>query len=191
MPIVQVLLIAIALSMDAMAVSIGTCTRKNAPSSRSMLVMAISFGVFQAIMPLLGYSLGVLGAKLLQNLDHWLAFGLLAFVGSKMIYEGICHKEEDGDPEDLVAGGHVHWHTLLVLSVATSIDAAAVGLSFSLIHSEILLPSILIGIVTFSLSWMGGHFGRVLGEKMGVAAEIFGGIVLWGIGLKILLGHLL
>lgn len=189
MSLIQILLLAVALSMDAMAVSIGTCTRKKAPSRKSLLLMAISFGVFQALMPLLGYALGRLGAGFVQSFDHWIAFGLLAIVGGKMIFEGLFHKEDCEDPEDLVAGGHIHWHTLLVLSIATSIDAAAVGLSLSLIDSPILLPSLLIGCVTFALSWLGGHFGKMLGARMGLFAEVFGGLVLLGIGVKIVLEH--
>lgn len=189
MSILQILFLAVALSMDAMAVSIGTCTRRKAPSASSMLVMAISFGVFQAVMPLVGYSLGSLGAAVVQSFDHWIAFGLLVIVGGKMVYEGFTHQEENCDSEDFLAGGYIHWHTLLVLSIATSLDAAAVGISLSMVQAPILWPSLVIGIVTFSLAWAGGHFGRFLGIRMGKIAEVLGGLVLVGIGVKILLEH--
>ena len=190
MNLLSILLLAVALSMDAMAVSIGTCTRRNAPSAKSMMVMAISFGIFQALMPLLGYALGQAGASFVQSFDHWLAFGLLAVVGGKMLWEGAHSDEVNDETEDLTGGGHIHWRTLLILSVATSIDAAAVGISLSLIHSPIVVPCILIGITTFILSWLGGRFGKYLGVRMGKAAEILGGLVLLGIGTKILVDHL-
>jgi putative Mn2+ efflux pump MntP len=187
MSLLQIILIAVALSMDAMAVSIGTCTRRNPPSAKTMLLMAASFGVFQAGMPLLGYGLGRAGAGLVQFADHWIAFGLLAFVGGKLLWEGFQahHDDEDSD-----VSGNISWRTLLLLSVATSIDAGAVGISLSLIASPILIPSLMIGVITFALSWLGGRFGKLLGEKMGKAAEILGGLVLIGIGVKILLEHL-
>ena len=191
MTIFAILLLAVALSMDAMAVAIGTCTKRNPPSAKSMLIMAISFGVFQGVMPLLGYALGQAGASLVESFDHWLAFGLLAFVGGKMLWEGFhANTEGDDNAENLTGGGRIQWHTLLVLSIATSIDAAAVGISLSLIRAPIIYPSVVIGLTTFALSWLGGRFGKFLGARLGKLAEVLGGLVLLGIGAKIVYDHL-
>jgi len=189
MSLLQIMLIAVALAMDALAVSIGYGTRKKVPSTRTMLSLAFSFGLFQALMPLLGYGVGRAGAELLRATDHWVAFGLLVFVGGKMLWEAFQPAQED-EHEEVESQGHIAWKTLLLLSIATSIDAAAVGLSFSLIHAPILVPALWIGGVTFLLSWLGGHFGKILGARLGKSAEIIGGLVLIGIGVKILIEHL-
>lgn len=186
MSIAQTFLLALALAMDAFAVSVGSCTHKRDNFHRHALATSLSFGLFQAGMPLLGWSLGRAGASLLQNIDHWIAFGLLAAIGLKMIWEGL-HKDAD-DCEG--AAVPFSWKTLLMLSIATSIDAAAVGISLSLIDSPILFPAAVIGVVTFVLSWLGHHFGRMLGERFGQGAEIFGGLVLLGIGVRILAQHI-
>jgi len=188
MSIIQIILLAVALSMDAMAVSIGYGTRKQAPSARTLLSLAIGFGLFQALMPLLGYVVGSAGATMLQAVDHWVAFGLLAFVGGKMLWEAL-HSDDDEDQKEVEDHGHIAWKTLLLLSIATSIDAAAVGLSLSMIHAPILIPALWIGCITFALSWLGGHFGKLLGARMGKAAEVLGGLVLIAIGVKIVIDH--
>lgn len=185
MSIIQILFLALALSMDAFAVSVSSCTCKQANFRKQALWTSASFGLFQAIMPLLGWTVGRFGAHFLESIDHWVAFGLLAFVGLKMVKEGFA-KDED---ENCDISKPFSWRTLIMLSVATSIDAAAVGISLSLIDTPILFPAIVIGVVTFTLSWLGHHFGRMLGERFGKGAEIVGGLVLVGIGVKILLQH--
>ncbi|HSQ42285.1 MAG TPA: manganese efflux pump MntP family protein [Fibrobacteraceae bacterium] len=188
MSCIQMLLLAFALAMDAMAVSIGTSCSKPGQPGRLNWIMAASFGIFQAGMPWIGYALGLAGASFLGAVDHWIAFALLAFVGGKMLWEGVHH--DSCAVESPSNKGRFSASELLMLSVATSIDAAAVGLSLSLVDIPILVPSLCIGGVTFVLSWLGGHFGRILGCRMGRYAEIAGGFVLMAIGIRILLNHL-
>lgn len=185
MSLPQIILLAFALAMDAFAVSVGSCTRKRDNFHRHALATSLSFGLFQAGMPLLGWSLGRASAGLLQAIDHWIAFGLLAAIGAKMVWEGLHADSEDCDDSPVPFS----WKTLMTLSVATSIDAGAVGISLSLIESPILYPALMIGVITFALSWLGHHFGRILGERFGKGAEVFGGLVLIGIGGRILFEH--
>ncbi len=185
MPFYQIFLLACALAMDAFAVSVASCTRKRDDFHRHALITSLSFGFFQALMPLLGWGLGRADASLLGNIDHWIAFVLLFAIGAKMVWEGIgseSHEDEECP--------RFSWKTLLTLSVATSIDAAAVGVSLSLVEVPILFPALAIGVITFAWSWLGHHFGRLLGERFGHGAEIFGGLVLIGIGSKILWQHI-
>lgn len=186
----QILLTAFALSMDAVAVSVGICSRKDSLNSRGLLWMALSFGVFQAFMPMIGYGLGKLGSQWLQNVDHWIAFLLLLFVGGKMLWEAWkSDAEDDSDVSSQARTGSLPWKTLLTLSIATSIDAAAIGVTFSLLGSNLIHSIITIGVLTFALSWLGGHFGRRLGSHFGTRAEIVGGILLILIGVRILWEH--
>lgn len=187
MSFIQVLLTAIALSMDAVAVSLGTACRKKAPHSRGILVMALGFGIFQALMPWLGFTLGSAGSAHLMRFDHWIAFALLGFVGGKMLWESF-HEEEDAELE--IQAGYLPWKTLLLLAIATSIDAAAIGISFSMIGTSIAREALIIGVITFVLSWLAGHFGKRIGEGLGKKAEVLGGLLLIGIGLQILWEHL-
>jgi putative Mn2+ efflux pump MntP len=179
-----ILLIAVSLAMDAFAVSIahGMTIRNRRVSTG--LVMAFSFGAFQAFMPVLGWLAGLSFIDLISNFDHWLAFGLLVFIGGKMIYSARTASKEEKETK-LTAP------VLLILSVATSIDALAVGLSFSLLRVSITVPVIAIGVVAFLLSLTGFSFGNKLGKLFERKVQVIGGIVLIAIGIKILLEHLL
>jgi putative Mn2+ efflux pump MntP len=179
-----ILLIAVSLAMDSFAVSIAHgMTIKNRRVATG-LAMAFSFGLFQALMPVLGWLAGLTFIDLIASFDHWVAFGLLAFIGGKMIYEARTAPEEEKEAKLTVP-------VVLLLSVATSIDALAVGLSFSLLQESITAPVVAIGLVAFILSFAGFNFGNKLGKFFERKVQIIGGIVLIAIGIKILLEHLL
>jgi manganese efflux pump family protein len=184
---VSVLLIAVGLSMDALAVAIGRGSGlSRADRVRGALSMALAFGLFQALMPVAGWLLGSAFAGLIESVDHWIAFVLLAGIGGRMIYESFFG-EDDGERPALSL------RVLLLLAVATSIDALAVGIGLRLADpaTPILVAALLIGIVTFGLSLVGGLLGSRLGERFGRSMEALGGAVLIGIGLRILAEHLL
>jgi putative Mn2+ efflux pump MntP len=182
--IVTVLFIAIGLAMDAFAVSMAHGMTVQNRRVATGLTMAFSFGAFQAFMPVLGWLAGLSFIELISGFDHWLAFGLLAFIGGRMIYAAKTASKEEKETK-LTAP------VLLILSVATSIDALAVGLSFSLLRVSITTPVIAIGIVTFLLSLTGFSFGNKIGKFFKRKVQAIGGIVLIAIGIKILLEHLL
>jgi manganese efflux pump family protein len=184
MTIFEVLLIAIGLSMDAMVVSLCAGVGGYTSSLRPALRISFAFGFFQAVMPVLGWVAGSVFSSWLAGVDHWVAFGLLAFVAVRMIRSGL---RPDGiEPTcDPTRGSE-----LIVLSIATSIDALAVGFSIALLSIPILLPALLIGLVTFLLSFLATHMGRRLNLRFGKRMEIVGGLVLGLIGLRILLAHL-
>lgn len=179
--------------MDAFAVSVssGMCTKELAP--RHAVRGAFFFGLFQAAMPILGWVLGQLFRSWISGVDHWVAFALLTAIGCKMLYESVAASREACDDEDAASGsGDVRsLKNLLVLSVATSVDALAVGLSFSLLGTAIWMPAATIGAVTFLVCLVGFEFGRRLGHLFERRAELAGGIILIAIGCKILLEHLL
>jgi putative Mn2+ efflux pump MntP len=179
-----ILLIAIGLAMDAFAVSMAHGMTIQNRRVATGLIMAGSFGAFQAFMPVLGWLAGLSFIELISGFDHWLAFGLLAFIGGKMIYTARTASKEKKEAK-LTAP------VLLILSVATSIDALAVGLSFSLLRVSITTPVIAIGVVAFLLSFAGFSFGNKLGKFFERKVQVIGGIVLIAIGIKILLEHLL
>ena len=169
--------------MDSFAVSISNgLTIKNISLSRS-LIIAFSLAFFQALMPLLGWLAGNGIEAYIQQIDHWVAFILLTFIGGKMLYEGFQKEEEK---EDFKLSNI----TLIGQSIATSIDAFAVGISFAVLDYEITLPVIIIGLVTFIFSILGLSLGKLFGKKLGKSVEIFGGLVLIAIGLRILIEHL-
>jgi putative Mn2+ efflux pump MntP len=186
MSLLLVLPIALGLAMDAFAVSVGVSVGRGGLSGLQAFRLAASFGIFQFIMPILGWLTGQTVLDIIKSVDHWVAFGLLLLIGAKMIYESFKGKEEstksDGDPTKGII--------LVVLSVATSIDALAVGLSFAALEQSILLPSILIGVVAFLMTVAGTKIGPVIGGRMGKRAELIGGIILILIGVKILADHL-
>ncbi|MCF7941849.1 MAG: manganese efflux pump MntP family protein [Spirochaetia bacterium] len=186
MSIHTIFFIALSLSMDAFAVSVSSGAA--APKLRfdHALRAAGLFGIFQALMPLLGWALGQSAAHLVTSIDHWIAFILLAGIGGKMLYEGINPDREESsstkDPFDI--------KLLLMLAVATSIDAAAVGISFSCLCIDITLPLVIIGVTTFFISLAGVYLGRQGNRMIGTKAEILGGVALISIGGKILIEHL-
>lgn len=181
------LIISVGLAMDAFAVSLGVGTSpstNNEPSWRRVLRIAFHFGLFQGLMTLLGWLAGSTVAGVISSIDHWVAFGLLAWVGGRMIKEGLG-PEEDCHCEDIT-----HGKTLLVLCVATSIDAMAVGLSLAMLQVNILSASAVIAVVTLGISLFGGFAGHILGARFGQKMEVLGGLILLGIGLRIITGHL-
>ncbi len=184
MPLFQVLFIAVGLAMDAFAVSLASGFSLRRSYVFWSAIIALFFGGFQALMTIIGWFGGNLFREYIEKFDHWIAFGLLLIIGCRMIYETFCSHPEKKliRPTNLLV--------LLGLAIATSIDALAVGLSFSLLDTQIFLPALLIGIVTFIISFCGVMLGKSLGEKWGERAHVFGGIVLILIGIKILLEHL-
>lgn len=186
MDLVSVLLIAVGLSMDAFAVAIGRgAVLPRAERAQGALAMALAFGIFQALMPVAGWLLGSAFAEFIGGIDHWIAFLLLAGIGSRMIYEAAAGHEDEKRPA-------LSLRVLLLLAVATSIDALAVGIGLRLADpaTPILATGLLIGVVTFGLSLAGGLLGSQLGERFGRTMEAVGGVVLIGIGLRILVTHL-
>ncbi|HVP25759.1 MAG TPA: manganese efflux pump MntP family protein [Methanomicrobiales archaeon] len=182
MDTVTTLLTAFALSLDCFAVALAAGIPGGRAGIRDAARIALAFGVFQAVMPVLGWLAGRSVISLVSGFDHWVAFALLAIVGARMIREGTSGGE--AGPVSLGTP------TLLVLAVATSLDALAVGVSLALIDSGILLPSLVIGIFAFSVSLAGALLGGVAAERWGKAMEVLGGLVLIGIGIRILITHL-
>ena len=184
MNLIELLLIAVGLSMDAFSVSIckGLTTKKF--SWRMALACGLWFGFFQALMPTIGYFLGAQFQDLIEAYDHWIAFGLLGLIGANMIREALSKKEEES------TNGALDFKTMFLLAIATSIDALAVGVSFACIQEKLWSSVIVIGITTFLFSVLGVKIGHEFGSKYEKSAGILGGIILILIGLKILLGHL-
>lgn len=178
---------ALAVAMDAVAVSISSgMTRGSRVAWRDAFAMGAVFGAFQAVMPALGYLGGSVFKEAIEAWDHWIAFGLLAAVGGHMIWEALSGDEfREG-----ARGNPFAWRRLMVLGVATSLDAAAVGLTLALIDMPLLASVAIIGAVTFALCVPAVHFGSRLGERVAHRAELLGGVVLVLIGCKILAEHL-
>jgi putative Mn2+ efflux pump MntP len=185
MEFVTSLLIAIGLAMDALAVSLCIGTTGQAREPRARFRLAFHFGVFQTGMTLLGWLAGNTVVGLISGFDHWVAFALLGYVGVNMIRSG-ANAESECYPTDPSKG-----RTLIMLCVATSLDALAVGLSMAVLKTSIWFPAALIGVVTAGLSTFGLLAGTSLGDKFGKRMEILGGIVLIGIGLRVVLTHML
>ena len=183
MTLPEILLIALSLAMDAFAVSLAAGTTGQACGFRPTFRLSFHFGLFQFLMPVLGWSLGVAIDTPIRSFDHWVAFGLLAFVGVRMIRAGLR-----ADPETF-RRDPTRSYTLVLLSVATSIDALAVGLSLAMLRVNIWYPSVVIGVVTAALSAAGIRLGNRLGSRLGHRMEIAGGVILCLIGLRILASH--
>jgi putative Mn2+ efflux pump MntP len=182
---ITILGIALALAMDAFAVALATGGILDPLTGRHLFRLGFHFGLFQSLMPIIGWLLGISVQKWIASYDHWIAFALLAFVGGRMIHEAFEEKE-DKPSSDPTRG-----LTMVMLSVATSIDALAVGLTLAMLGVSVWLPSAVIGIVAGVLTVCGMLLGRKIGEKWGKPVEICGGVVLCGIGIKILLEHTL
>lgn len=183
---VEVFLIAVSLALDAFAVSVSSGISVKGFCWKHSVKMGLYFGFFQFAMPLIGWFLGSSVSAYIEAVDHWIAFGLLALIGGRMVWEAVhkaCGEEADAVTE-LTA------RRLIVLAVATSIDALAVGVSMAFMDVNILFSAIVIGAVAFILSAVGGLLGRRLGCLFQRRAEIVGGVVLIGIGAKILVEHL-
>ena len=182
MGIIEVLLIAVGVSMDAFAVSIAKGISARRVGWRHAFLAGLWFGGFQALMPCIGYFLGLGFAAFIGQWDHWVAWLLLTLIGANMVKESFS-KEEGG-----VAHGFGFWH-MFTLAVATSIDALAVGVSFAFLEMSIWMPIIIIGITTMMFSIAGVLLGKKVGERFRSKAELVGGLVLIAIGIKILWEH--
>lgn len=186
MSIIELFLIAVGLSMDAFAVSICKGLNMTKLNKKNAAIIALFFGGFQALMPLIGWFVGSHFQKYIVSIDHWIAFGLLVFIGAQMIYESF--KEED---EESVDGNDLKIKQLFVMAIATSIDALAIGVTFALLPGVNIWISIaLIGVITFIISFAGVGIGFKFGNKYEKRAQIAGGIILILLGVKILLEHL-
>ncbi len=185
MSLTSIIFIAIGLAMDAFAVSIvsGFAVRKLKFSYA--LKIALFFGLFQGIMPVAGWLAGISLASYISAVDHWIAFALLLLVGGHMIYESIIIREEEESGREPMT-----FHVILMLAIATSLDALAVGLTLSFINVSISSPALIIGAITFTLSLLGVYIGDRFGHFFESRIEVAGGLILIGIGLKILLEHL-
>lgn len=185
MTLLTTLGIAFGLAMDVFAVSISSGMNVKQIRFTQALKIAASFGIFQSAMPVFGWLAGTQLRTLIQEADHWVAFGLLACIGGKMIYEGLKHDSirKPLNPLDT--------NILFMLAVATSIDALAVGIGFAILGIFILKPIIIIGSVSFLMSMIGIRLGDRFGAFFGKKVEIIGGLVLIGIGSKILIEHLI
>jgi len=186
MNMLNILAIALALAMDAFAVAIATGVRLKRVSLRQFFRLAWHFGLFQALMPVIGWTAGLTVRDAIERYDHWIAFALLAYVGGNMIREAFKLEKDARRQNDPTRG-----LTLVMLSVATSIDALAVGLTIAMLKVPIWTPALIIGLVAGAFTVAGLHLGKSVGsaERLSPIAEVLGGVVLLGIGVKILMEH--
>ncbi len=180
----EIIMIAVGLAMDASAVSLAAACCGHASDRRAVFRLSFHFGLFQFMMPVIGWYIGIRFVSLISHFDHWVAFGVLVFLGLKMIRSGF------GDPECRNSTDPSRGWDLVVVSVATSIDALAVGLSLALLDVRIWYPALVIGLVTMTMSVVAILVGKRLGLLFGKKMEIVGGMVLIFVGLRILLEHL-
>lgn len=183
MGILEIIIIAIGLAMDAFAVSICKGLSMKKMSWKKGLIIGGYFGFFQALMPLIGYLLGIGFQDKVTGVDHWIAFILLGIIGINMIKEALS-KEEEGRNDS------VNFKEMIVLAIATSIDALAVGITMAFLEVNIAIAITIIGIITFAISVIGVKIGNIFGNKYEKKAEFAGGIILILMGIKILLEHL-
>ena len=183
MSIFEILLIGIGLSMDAFAVAICKGLSIKNIDFKKVTCIALYFGIFQALMPFLGYYLGTTFSKVVVDIDHWIAFILLSVIGGKMIKDSFQQNSEDKNDK-------IDVKTMTILAIATSIDALAIGVTFAFFEISIFTAIIIIGIITFTLSAFGVIIGNKFGDEFEGKAEIIGGCILILIGVKILLEHL-
>lgn len=181
MSILQLIVLAVGLSMDAFAVSICKGLQIKSINYNKSIKIALYFGLFQGLMPLIGYLLGNIFKDVILNLDHWLAFGLLSLIGINLI------KESNNEVE---INEQVDFKSMILLSIATSIDALAVGITFSVLEINIIASVLIITIITFINCFIGTIIGNKIGNKINKLAKIIGGLILIAIGLKILIEHL-
>lgn len=183
MSIFEIIVISFGLAMDAFAVSVCKGLSMQKIMWKNTIIIACYFGLFQALMPVLGFLLGSSFAVIVKNIDHWIAFILLTIIGGNMI-------KESRDDEIEKRNDRIDVKTMLVLSIATSIDALAVGITFAFFKINIILAVLIIGIITYILSILGVVIGNKFGDKLQNKAELIGGIILILIGTKILFEHL-
>lgn len=185
MDFLEIVLIAVGLAMDASAVSLVAAASGYAKDPRSVFRLSFHFGLFQFLMPIIGWMLGRSVVRYIFSIDHWIAFCLLAFVGIKMIRSGLK------PPEQSLKNDPSRGNTLVMLSIATSIDALAIGLSLAVLKVNIWYPSAVIGLITAVLSLTAIKLGNRMGILLGHRMEIVGGIILVAIGLRILVSRLM
>jgi putative Mn2+ efflux pump MntP len=183
MQLSEIIIVAIGLSLDAFAVSLGAGSVGRIKNHRGAVRLAFHFGLFQFLMPVIGWFIGLKIEPFVEKADHWIAFLLLGYVGGKMILESF---QKDDVPKKDPSKGKM----LVLLSVATSIDALVVGFSLAIIRISIWYPGFIIGIVTAVFSILGIYLGKIIGNKVGKKMEFIGGLVIIGMGLKILIEHL-
>ena len=191
MGFLELFLLAVGLSMDAFAVSIGNGLSMKKQNPKAAFAIAFSFGLFQALMPTLGYFLGSAFEDIIRQFDHFIALIFLGFIGGKMIFDGIKEliADKKGEAEE-IQEFHLSFGKLLIQAIATSIDALIVGVSFAALPDvNIWTAVLLIGVTTFAISIIGVFSGKKFGQLLGSKAEIFGGIILVGIGLKVFIEH--
>jgi manganese efflux pump family protein len=184
--LLSILLIAVGLAADCFAVALSGSISLKKLRKIQVLRTALAFGIAQTLMPVIGWAVGHTAIDLISGYDHWIAFGLLTIVGGRMIWEAFHEDEKSREGADISRG----W-LLITLAMATSIDALAVGLSFAFLHLNIIYSSLIIGAVAFFLTILGFYLGRKAGALFGQRAKIVGGIILIGIGVRILVSHLL
>ena len=180
---IEILLISIGLAMDAFAVSVCKGLAMKKMSWKKAIIIGLYFGAFQAIMPTIGFFLGTTFERFITNVDHWVAFILLVGIGINMVKEAFDKESENKND-------NVDVKTMLVLSIATSIDALAIGITFACLKIHIVMSVITIGLITFIISVIGVKIGNRFGHKYEKKAEIMGGVILILLGIKILLEHL-
>ena len=189
MGFVELFLLGVGLSMDAFAVAVCKGLGMRRINYKHAVIIALFFGGFQALMPLVGWLLGTQFENLVTPVDHWIAFVLLGFIGGKMLWDAF-HEDEDGGCDCDKADEHLDLRELALLAVATSIDALAVGITFAFLQVDIVPAVLTIGITTFALSLVGVIVGNQFGSRFECPATIVGGVVLILLGVKILLEHL-
>lgn len=180
MNIFELCMLGIGLAMDAFAVSVCKGLSMKKLNVKHAIIIGLYFGGFQALMPLIGFLLGTTFQDKIVSIDHWIAFILLVLIGANMIKESLSNEEEEVDPS-------VGFKTMIVLAIATSIDALAVGVSLAFVQANIFYAITIIGVITFAISVLGVKIGHVFGTKYKAKAEFVGGVILILIGLKILL----
>ena len=183
MSIIEILLISVGLAMDAFAVSVCKGLSMKKMNWKKAIIVALYFGFFQALMPTIGYFLGTTFENIVTKIDHWLTFILLSAIGINMLKEAFSKEKESLNDE-------VNFKTMIVLALATSIDALAIGITFAFLKVNLLSAVMMIGIITFTISIIGVKIGNKFGDKYDKKAEIFGGVILIILGLKILVEHL-
>ena len=185
MGLAELIILSIGLAMDAFAVSICKGLSMKKMKWKNAVMVGLYFGIFQALMPVIGYLLGVNFQSKIANIDHWIAFILLGIIGINMI------KEATSKENDVSSNDSVHFRDMIILAIATSIDALAVGITFAFLKVNIVLAVTLIGVITFVISIMGVKMGNIFGDKYEKKAEFTGGTILILLGVKILVEHLI
>ena len=182
MGILEILLVSIGLAMDAFAVSICKGLSMKKMNWKNAIIVGLYFGIFQALMPIIGYFLGSTFESFVTQIDHWIAFGLLGFIGINMLKEAFSKDSEN-------CNDSIDFKTMIILAIATSIDALAVGITFAFLKVNVILAATMIGVLTFLISVLGIKIGNKFGDKYERKAETVGGLILIFMGIKILLEH--